>query len=108
MKKSEKLKKIYEQVPDIECRGLCQHSCSFIPMSKFEKKLLTEKFGNANFLADPCPKLSNGKCSIYADRPLVCRLYGVVPEMVCIHGCKPKKMLPSAVGYKLRKKIEKI
>lgn len=105
MRRTEKLRKLYNQIPKIECKGLCDHSCSYIPMSDLEKKNITEKYGNANFLNDPCPKLRNGRCLIYEDRPLVCRLYGVVPEMRCIHGCKPEKMLSSQEGFRLKKKV---
>lgn len=30
-----------------------------------------------------CGYLRSGKCSIYEDRPVVCRAYGQVPEMPC-------------------------
>jgi len=108
MRKIEKLKKIYNKIPRIECKGLCETSCAFIPMSDFEKKLITEKYGNDNFMRNPCPKLHNGKCSIYEDRPLVCRLYGVVSGLPCVYGCEPKKMLSCWGGYSLKNKVDKL
>lgn len=36
-----------------------------------------------------CHLLKDGRCSIYADRPLLCRLFGAVPKMACPFGCKP-------------------
>jgi len=40
-----------------------------------------------------CPALVNGLCSVYAVRPLICRLWGVVREMACPFGCKPERWL---------------
>lgn len=37
-----------------------------------------------------CPLLtSDGKCSIYEHRPAICRIWGVVKDMQCEHGCVP-------------------
>jgi Fe-S-cluster containining protein len=40
-----------------------------------------------------CPLLKAGRCSVYAIRPMICRLYGVTDEMPCPHGCTPERML---------------
>lgn len=35
-----------------------------------------------------CPVLSaDGRCTQYADRPMICRLWGATPDMPCPHGC---------------------
>ena len=34
-----------------------------------------------------CPALTDGRCSVYDDRPLICRLWGAVESMPCPHGC---------------------
>ncbi|MGQ3066141.1 MAG: YkgJ family cysteine cluster protein, partial [Sphingopyxis sp.] len=39
-----------------------------------------------------CPLLGPGGCTVYADRPLVCRLFGAtsgVMDLACPHGCGP-------------------
>jgi hypothetical protein len=42
--------------------------------------------------APRCPALSAlNICSIYADRPLVCRLYGADAALPCAHGCAPAR-----------------
>lgn len=48
-----------------------------------------------------CLYISDDGSVIYSDRPIMCRLFGVVPEMVCPMGCKPTKMLSSKKGKKL-------
>jgi Fe-S-cluster containining protein len=35
-----------------------------------------------------CPALVDGRCSVYEDRPLICRLWGAVESMPCVHGCE--------------------
>jgi len=41
-----------------------------------------------------CSALSEaGTCTIYAVRPLICRLYGAIRALRCKHGCAPKRFL---------------
>lgn len=42
--------------------------------------------------SERCPLLGPGGCTVYADRPLVCRLFGAtagVMDLACPHGCGP-------------------
>jgi len=77
-----RLHQIYARVPKIACQGLCVDSCGPIQMSKLEY----ERLGKPP-AAMECTLLVNGRCSRYEDRPLICRLWGVVPEMPCPFGC---------------------
>jgi Fe-S-cluster containining protein len=37
-----------------------------------------------------CPALSDaGRCTVYDDRPFVCRIYGVTEMLACPYGCEP-------------------
>ncbi len=83
MGKIDRLYQIYAKVPKIACQGLCVESCGPIRMSKLEWQRLGEPQA-----AMTCTLLVDGRCSKYADRPLICRLFGVVPEMPCPHGCE--------------------
>ncbi len=40
-----------------------------------------------------CDKLVNKRCSIYKDRPYVCRVFGLTPKMPCLFGCKAERMI---------------
>jgi Fe-S-cluster containining protein len=44
-----------------------------------------------------CPFFSGG-CTVYDDRPFMCRLYGTAPDarLTCPHGCRPKQMISAA------------
>ena len=53
-----------------------------------------------------CPLLRHGRCTVYAQRPLVCRLWGVTESMECPHGCRPVRYLKYAQGQLLLRMIE--
>ena len=107
-----KLAEIYAQIPDVECKKMCADFCGPIGMSEPEVKKIRERVGarplgiqevdDGVFLFNPklsdgclaCPLLTKEKqCSVYSDRPAICRLWGTVKKMRCPHGCAPKVFL---------------
>lgn len=97
----EDLQKIFEfQKEYIFCKEGCSHCCKRgnFPMSALEMKYLMigyqnlsadikkqidnniEKLKNGNKDSYICPFLINEKCSVYKNRPLVCRAFGVLTE----------------------------
>jgi uncharacterized protein len=85
------MRHLWDQVPSAECKGLCVEACGPIDMSDVERKYLADKgiiIGH-NFITLTCDKLKLGRCTIYEDRPLVCRLFGATPDMMCRFGCQP-------------------
>lgn len=94
-----KLRAIYAQVPSTNCKGLCVEHCNSIGMTPQEQQrirvrtgLNLPRFGAFGTHDDPdalCPALTSGRCSIYNDRPLICRLWGATDSMPCEHGCVP-------------------
>jgi uncharacterized protein len=107
-----KLAAIYAQVPDVECRGLCAGACGPIPVHPSELKQIRLAAGrrvraHPGALIDnhlvletnrhgQCTLLKKGRCSIYHDRPLICRLFGAATGLLCPYGCKPKRFLTRA------------
>jgi hypothetical protein len=63
------------------------------------RERVTYKNDGATMLtATWCPALTAvGRCRIYSDRPMVCRLWGVVESMPCPYGCLPEGGLLSDV-----------
>lgn len=109
----ESLKDLFDQVPDVQCKGLCVGACGPVAMSAAEEALIVSKHGSIPSASDldmSCSALRDGKCSIYAERPLVCRVFGAVREMRCPHGCTPKQggLMPSRDARKLFKRAEAI
>ncbi len=48
-----------------------------------------------------CPALRAGRCSVYADRPTICRLWGATTSMPCPHGCTPPNALSRQESHEL-------
>ena len=40
-----------------------------------------------------CPYLGKNGCEVYAERPLICRLFGTTPKLACPHGKRPEVMI---------------
>jgi Fe-S-cluster containining protein len=82
------------KLPCDQCKGQC---CTFPGFSRREFKVVKKKYGipaiaqvvpiDAGYIIamedGTCPYLKNGRCSIYEDRPLVCRAYGTSPALPC-------------------------
>ena len=86
-KKLAKLHRIYRKYPDVGCKGLCIEACSVIALSVGEFRHITKTHGAPKLTKGQCNFLSEGRCSIYDDRPAVCRTLG--NEMLpCPYGCK--------------------
>ncbi len=100
------LDEVYAQIPRIECRGECWDSCGPIQMTRVEQQRMAVRQGKTLPLlskARRCPMLGMfGQCTVYDDRPLICRLWGVVPSMQCNFGCVPEGgLLSERAGHLL-------
>lgn len=51
---------------------------------------------------------SANKCSVYFQRPLICRLWGTVKKMACPHGCQPTTWLSDQEAGLLIQKMEEV
>ena len=94
------LESIYSEVPKIACAKRCQAHCSLVvPYAcvPVEVKALASQPLPAIPAVDllACTFLSGmgGNCTVYALRPLICRLWGVTQGMQCPHGCLPERLL---------------
>lgn len=122
-KRLRQLQAIYDQVPNIKCKGSCTDECTFIPVTRVEL-LAVERtaLGPVRTLEDArpgvevlgidannkCQLLVGGRCSVYESRPLICRLYGVASGMPCEHGCKPDAVLSKEVSAVLLDMVRKL
>lgn len=86
---------VYAQLPDVGCKGLCQDCCGSVAMSPTEQERIRERHGHtlplaAVFPPPGCTALTAaGACSVYTDRPFICRLWGATELLRCPHGCIP-------------------
>lgn len=108
------LQAVWEQIPAVGCRGLCASSCGPIDASGREKQRLRERGVRlpprpqalrelAQTGSYRCPALTDqDRCSVYDDRPTVCRLWGAQQSMRCPHGCQPDGgLLDDVTGLQL-------
>lgn len=103
---------LYAELPLLECKGLCHDSCGPVPMSRVEMGRAM-KLHRRPALIDPstmaCPLLVDNRCSVYAVRPMICRLWGLVDfdGMRCHHGCVPERYLTYDEGQEfIRRAME--
>lgn len=139
MNPKDSIKAIWDKVPDVHCKGLCIQSCGPIMMSNAEAQNLQEKYGfvpkaavqdnDGNAIdgldtvlmntimqigtdAVTCSALKDGKCSVYEDRPLICRLFGairgsrIMPK--CPYGCRPDSWLLDRKAKKMLDQMDRI
>lgn len=98
-----RLDELYAELPTIKCQQLCSEACGPIMMGRVEWQRICKKVGHepqATSLV--CPLLSsNGICTVYAIRPMICRLWGLIDadDMRCHHGCVPSRWLTREEGF---------
>jgi uncharacterized protein len=89
-----KLQAIYDTLPKINCKRLCQEYCGpVIPnacLPEEAHRLSLLPIIQTQLTNFTCGALLYGSCSIYSMRPLICRLFGCVEAMRCPHGCEPE------------------
>lgn len=86
-----------KNLPTVPCRGLCTAGCGPIDLEGVEASALQEQGIALPVVVDhaihgplTCSHLTDaGRCAIYENRPLICRLFGAVRAMTCPHGCVP-------------------
>lgn len=97
------LQAVYDRIPKLDCKGLCQQSCGPISYEEVEGARCGYPAVRADG-PDPfrCDKLSvMGLCSVYENRPAICRLWGIVRDMRCPHGCVPERWLTREQGFEI-------
>lgn len=102
-KRDAALARIYARIPEVPCKGLCHEACGPIGMSFAEARVIEDTTGAPLPAYDEarscCPFLNEeNRCGIYDQRPVLCRLYGAIPNLPCPHGCLPEWSLSDYDG----------
>lgn len=103
---------VYARIPEVRCKGLCEESCGPIAMSAEEDRRLQERGVTVPSMLEGvaaidrgeeywCPALRNGRCTVYDDRPAICRLWGATTSLPCPHGCTPDHALSQQESFEL-------
>ena len=94
---------LYREVPAMQgCRPGCTACCGPIAFSRTEWARVQDK---KPAIGVDCPYALKGRCSIYAQRPFICRIFGASRpthihmgvNMTCPKGCGPKKFMADRV-----------
>jgi hypothetical protein len=102
---SQKIKFFRKHIPSFECLPGCHDCCGPVIASPDEMARLPVKSDEvrdaalANF---SCPHLGVCGCEVYDERPLICRLFGTTPKLLCPHGRRPEEMIDSKVEQNIR------
>ena len=104
---------LYAELPQLQCRGLCQDSCGPIGVSEGEGACVERAGGRplrfASRLRCTFLEPNSGRCEVYEVRPMICRLFGMVKGvMECPHGCVPERWLTRQEGYELMRRVHEL
>lgn len=123
-----RLKVIYDQIPSVNCKGLCYGACGPVPATAVEREDIRQLTGRRvktepELFVDQHPRgikilkstddgtclyLKKERCTVYAARPLMCRLYGVADGLRCQHGCWPDRPLSREEAASLVDQIKEV
>lgn len=111
-KQIQRLEEFYARIPDVACKGLCRDYCGPIKATPLELARMMAELGGApppNQHPADCPFLTGeGRCSVYAARPLICRLFAAVEALRCPHGCKPVRYMDEREAQAMKRAIEQL
>ncbi|MBT9541425.1 YkgJ family cysteine cluster protein [Thiobacillus sp.] len=103
---SQKIRFFRRHIPAFECVPGCHDCCGPITASSEEMARLPVKSEAAHeaALAElSCPHLGDKGCQVYAERPLICRLFGTTPRLACPRGKGPAAMISPQIEQQLER-----
>lgn len=101
---SQKIKFFRKRIPSFECIPGCHDCCGPVTTSPEEMARLPVKSAEEHDVALAnlsCPHLGENGCEVYSERPLICRIFGTTPNLVCPNGRRPEVMLDPQVEKKI-------
>jgi len=102
----QKIKFFRERIPSFECKPGCHDCCGPVTTSTEEMARLPVKSeeAHATALANfSCPHLGDDGCQVYAERPLICRLFGTTPRLACPNGMRPAVMIDPKIERQIHR-----
>lgn len=91
-----KLEELRARIPSFRCIVGCHDCCGPVTASSEEMARLpvkTEAEHEAALAELSCPHLGEHGCEVYSERPLICRLFGTTPSLLCPNGMRPVYMI---------------
>ncbi|MHB1678109.1 MAG: YkgJ family cysteine cluster protein [Sulfuriferula sp.] len=91
-----KIRHLRANIPSFECEPGCHDCCGPVTTSSEEMARLPVKSDEEHEIALAnlsCPHLDDKGCQVYAERPLICRLFGTTPRLSCPRGKRPEVLI---------------
>ena len=101
---SRKIHYFRERIPAFECVPGCHDCCGPVTTSSEEMARLPVKSAAehaAALAALSCPHLGANGCEVYAERPLICRLFGTTPRLACPNGQRPEVLIEPRIEQQI-------
>lgn len=113
------LEALYARVPSIRCKRLCGEACGPMILTDLEARRLqlathrkprTLPMIDGNPDTMRCVYLSpaQDRCTAHAVRPLICRAWGALKRLSCMHGCVPERWLTDHEFFELALAVERL
>lgn len=106
---SRTLRFIRRRILEFECEPGCHDCCGPVTASGEEMARLPRKSDAehaAALDALSCPYLGKTGCQVYAERPLICRLFGTTPRLACPRGKRPAAMIAPHIEQQIYRFFE--
>lgn len=97
---SEKIRFFRRHIPGFECTPGCHDCCGPVTASSEEMARLPIKSEREHAIALAelsCPHLGENGCQAYAERPLICRLFGTTTQLPCPNGKRPEVLIEARI-----------
>lgn len=106
MKRKKRLRVLAPEFPPMRCDVGCGDCCGPAPASAAEFAQVVAYVREHKIVPKDqgltCPLYLDGKCSVYAVRPLICRAFGHVEGLACSRGYNTNVANESALDARLR------
>lgn len=99
-KNRDNIARLRERIPSFECVPGCHDCCGPVTTSTEEMSRLPIKTDAEHEVALEdlnCVHLGPNGCTVYAERPLICRLFGTTPDMPCPNGRRPENLVDTEI-----------
>lgn len=100
MEKQQLIRFFRRRMPEFTCAPGCHDCCGPVMVSTVEiaeLPMVPQADRDAALARWDCIYLGADGCSVYEDRPLICRMFGNTERLACPKGRRPERMLDPAV-----------
>lgn len=98
------LRILRRQIPVLACVPGCHDCCGPVTASSEEAARLPVKSQAAHLAAWRhlnCVYLGEKGCEVYAERPLICLLFGTTPKLACPRGIQPAAPIAPQIAHQI-------